>query len=180
MRLTKKAYAITAAVVISAGLGFGISGVADASSNTSAAFAFGSGNCANGIWSNYCGTQESNTGLYIAIGLGNRIVGTTDPQPWNAEWVWSADASASAANNDKYAIFAPGGITSNNVMAEVNHHIVLVNASGNADQKWVYDGTGWENVATGDVLESTVNGGPILAAKGPSSGNSETWNFVVP
>lgn len=180
MRLTKKAYAITAAVVISAGLGFGISGVADASSNTSADLGFGVGNCANGIWSGYCGTQESNTGLNIAVGLGNSIVGTTDPQSWNAEWVWSADGSASAANNDKYAIFAPGGIPSNKVMAEVNHHIVLVSASGNSDQKWVYDGTGWENVATGDVLKATVNGGPILAAEGPSSGNSETWTFVVP
>lgn len=180
MRLTKKAYAITAAVVISVGLGFGISGVADASSNVPADLGFGTSNCANGIWSNYCGTQESATSLYIAVGFGNSIIGTTDPQSWSAEWVWSADASSTAANNDKYAIFAPGGVASNKVMAEVNHRIVLVTASGDSNQKWVYDGTGWENVATGDVLKSTVNDGPILAAKGPSSGSSETWTFVVP
>ena len=60
----------------------------------------------------------------------------------------------SAANNDKYAEFAPGGVASNRVMAEVNRHVVLVPATGAPNQKWVFNGTGssWTNVATGDVL----------------------------
>jgi hypothetical protein len=180
MRLAKKAYVISAAVVISAGLGFGISGVANASSRIPIPSGGGASNCANGIYSNYCGTQESATDLYIAVGWGDRIIGRSYPQPWNAEFIWFADASSSAANNDKYAVFAPNGVASNKVMAEVNHHIILATASGASDQKWVFDGTGWQNVATGDVLQSTFNGGPILAVTGPSSGSSESWTFVIP
>jgi hypothetical protein len=137
-------------------------------------------NCATGIYAQYCGTQESGTSLYIAVGWGNRLIGTGNPQASNAEFFWFADASPTAANNDKYAEFAPNGIASNLVMAEVNHVIVLTQATGAANQKWVYDGTGWENVSTGDVLESTYNGGPIDAVAGPSSGSSETWTFVIP
>jgi hypothetical protein len=33
---------------------------------------------------------------------------------------------------------------------------------------------------TGDVLKSTYNGGPIVAASPPSAGASETWTFVTP
>jgi hypothetical protein len=66
-------------------------------------------------------------------------------------------------------------------MAEEHGRIVLARASGAADQKWVYDGsTGWTNVATGDVLRATYDGGAILAAHGPSSGPSETWTFRTP
>jgi len=181
MKLSKKAYAVMAAAVVSVGLAVGISGAAVASSRTPATFGgAGTSNCANGIYSEYCGTQESQTGLYIAVGWRGRIIGTSNPKPWNAEFFWFADASSSAANNDKYAVFAPYGVVSNKVMAEVNHHIVLATASGQPNQKWVYDGTGWQNVATGDVLQSTYNGGPILAVTGPSSGPSETWTFVIP
>jgi hypothetical protein len=180
VKLSKKAYVITAAVAVSAGLAFGISGVAHASTRTPSPGGGSASNCANGIYANYCGTQESGTGLYIAAGLGDSIVGVSNPQSWNAEFFWFSDASSSAANNDAYAVFAPDGIVSNKVMAEVNHHIVLATASGAPDQKWVYNLTGWTNVATGDVLESTYNGGPVLAVAGPSAGSSETWTFVVP
>jgi hypothetical protein len=180
MKLARKASVITAAVAVSAGLAFGISGVAHASSRTPAPGGGGSSNCLNGIYANYCGTQESGTDLYMAVGLGDRIIGVSNPQPGNAEFFWFSDASASAANNDAYAVFAPYGIVSNKVMAEVNGRIVLANASGASDQKWVFDGTGWENVATGNVLEATTNGGPVLAVTGPSSGASEAWTFVLP
>jgi hypothetical protein len=173
----KSIYAVSLAVVMSAGLAVGVAGIASAGGSPGG---YGTYNCANGIYSGYCGTQESATSLYIAIGWHNHVVGTENPQSWNAEFFWFADASASAANNDKYAEFAPNGVATNLVLAEVHHTIVLCEATGAANQKWVYDGTGWENVATSDVLESTTNGGPILAATGPSSGSSETWTFVTP
>jgi hypothetical protein len=176
----KRIYAVSASLVLSAGLAVGIAGVAGAGGTDG----HGAYNCANGIYAGYCGTQESGTGLYIAVGWGDdhpHLIGTENPHAWNAEFFWFADASASAANNDKYAVFAPNGIASNQVMAEVHGHIVLTQATGAANQKWVYDGTtGWANVATGDVLESTSNGGPIVAVAGPSSGSSETWTFVTP
>jgi len=40
--------------------------------------------------------------------------------------------------------------------------------------------TGWTNVGTGDVLKSTYNGGPIVAASTQSAIPSETWTFVTP
>jgi hypothetical protein len=174
----KRIYTVSVALAMSAGLAIGVAGAGGTSGP--APGGYGASNCANGIYAEYCGTQESGTSLYIALGSGGRLIGTENPQASNAEFFWFADASASAANNDKYAEFAPYGIASNRVMAEVNHCIVLTQATGAANQKWVYDGTGWENVATGDVLESTSNGGPIDAVTGPSSGSSETWTFVIP
>lgn len=180
MKFGKKTYAIIAAVVVSGGVAVGVSGSALASSHTPS-YPVGEGyNCANGIYAGYCGTQQSGTGLYIAVGWRDQIIGTYSERPGNAEFFWFADASSTAADNDKYAVFAPNGVVSNKVMADVNHHIVLATASGALDQRWVYDGTGWTNVGTGDVLKSTYNGGPILAVPGPSSGASETWTFVVP
>ncbi len=177
----KRICVVGVALVMSAGLGIGVAGAGGTSGP--APGGYGASNCANGIYAGYCGTQESGASLYIAVGWGRhgyQVIGTKNPQASNAEFFWFADASASAANNDKYAEFAPDGIASNLVMAEVNHVIVLTQATGAANQKWVYDGTGWENVATGDVLESTSNGGPIDAVTGPSSGSSETWTFVIP
>jgi hypothetical protein len=173
----KKIYAVSVALVMCVGLAIEVAG---AGATGGPPGGYGTFNCANGIYAEYCGTQESGTSLYIAVGWGGRLIGTENPQASNAEFFWFADASPSAANNDKYAEFAPNGIASNWVMAEVNHSIVLTQATGAPNQKWVYDGTGWENVATGDVLESTFNGGPIDAVAGPSSGPSETWTFVIP
>jgi hypothetical protein len=179
MKFSRKAAAVTAAATVAAGLAVGIAGAADASSGAPA-FGGGTGNCAHGLYAGYCGTQKSQTGLYIAADWQGRIIGTRAPQASNAEFFWFADGSSSAADNDKYAEFAPGGVASNKVMAEVRHQVVLAPASGAANQKWVYDGTGWTNVATGDVLKATSNGGPILAVNGPSAGPSETWTFVIP
>lgn len=158
-------------------------GAASASSHTpSFGGSGGAGNncSSSGVYANYCGTQKSGTGLYIAVGNGNQIIGTTHSRPGSDDFFWFADKSTSAANNDKYAEFAPNGVTSDEVIAEVNHHVVLARPTGQSNQKWVYDGTGWENVATNDVLEATTNGGPIKAVTGPSSGSSETWTFVTP
>jgi hypothetical protein len=181
----KKIYVVGVALAMSAGLATGVAGAGGNGGPPPGGYGpppggYGAANCANGIYAEYCGTQESATSLYIAVGWGNHLIGTVNPQASNAEFFWFADASPSAANNDKYAEFAPNGIASNLVMAEVNHVIVLTQATGAANQKWVYDGTGWENVATSDVLESTYNGGPIEAVTGPSSGTSETWTFVIP
>ncbi len=138
-------------------------------------------NCAHGIWAGYCGTQKSGTGLYIAINPWNgKVAGTKSPRADNAEFVWFKDSTSTTAQNYKYAVFAPHGVPTNQVLAEKWGHVVLAKASGASDQKWHYNGVGWTNVATGDVLKSTVNNGPILAAHGPSSGPSETWTFVTP
>jgi len=183
MKLSTKIAAVAAAAAASAGLAVGVAGAASASPAPGPGPHPGPGswNCAHGIYAGYCGTQKSNTGLYIAVGRHGQIVGTFRPEADNAEFVWFADASRFAANNDKYAEFAPGGVASNLVMAEDRHHrVALEPASGAPDQKWVYDGKGWKNVATGDVLRATFPGGPVLAVHGPSFGPSETWTFVTP
>lgn len=182
MKQGRMIVSLAAVAVTSAALAVGIAGVANASeSMLHSPGGSSTENCADGIYAGYCGTQVSGTDLYIAVGFGNQIIGTTSPRANNAEFFWFSDGSASAANNDKYAEFAPGGIASNKVIADVNHHIVLAKASGAADQKWYFNGTGWTNVGTGDVLESTYNGGPIVAASTQSTTNpSETWTFVVP
>ena len=130
------------------------------------------------------GTQKSNTSLYIAVGFGGQIIGTKNPLAENAEFFWFADAGSNHANNDKYAVFAPDGIASNKVMADINHHIVLATATGAPNQKWVVDGNVpgfWRNVGTNDVLKATFDGGPIVTASSESNSNpSELWTFVTP
>ena len=179
MRFGKQVWAVTATVVASAGLTVGVVGAASAGSYHPS-FGGSTYTCSNGIYAGYCGTQESATGLYIAVGWNRQVIGTRHPQANDAEFFWFADGSSSRANNDKYAEFAPNGVASNLVMTEEHHNIVLATASGTPDQKWVYDGTGWTNVGTGDVLKATYDGGPILAAHGSSAGLSETWTFVTP
>jgi hypothetical protein len=178
MKLTKKAAVVTAATVVSAGLAVGLAGSAGATGRAPAAP--GSFNCAHGIYAGYCGTQKSGTGLYIAADSHGRIIATRHPQPWNAEFFWFADGTSTSPTPPKYAEFAPGGVASNKVMSEVRHQVVLANANGAPNQKWSFDGTGWKNVQTGDVLLATSNGGPVLAVHGPSHGASETWTFVTP
>lgn len=181
MRFSKKFCSVAATVLAAGALTVGISGAASAVSQRPSHGGGGTYNCAHGIWAGYCGTQKSGTGLYIAISpWDSRVVGTRYPQADDAEFVWFADASPSAANNDKYAVFAPNGVPTNEVMADEHGHVVLARASGASDQKWVYVAPGWKNVATGDVLKSTTDNGPILAVHGPSSGSSETWTFVTP
>ncbi len=181
MKLSKKIAAAAAAAAASAGLAVGVAGAASASPAPSPHPGPSSWNCAHGIYAGYCGTQKSGTGLYIAVGRHDQVIGTRHPQPANAEFFWFADGTSAAANKPKYAEFAPGGVASNLVMAENSHHqVVLAPASGASNQKWVYDGTGWQNVATHDVLKATLDGFPVLAVPGSSSGPSETWTFVTP
>ena len=180
MRQGRKIFSLTAIAAASATLAIGIAGAASASeSMPHSAGGYGTENCADGIYAGYCGTQVSGTDLYIAVGFGGQVIGTTNPRADNAEFFWFSGGTASTSNDD-YAEFAPAGIASNKVMADVNHHIVLATASGAADQQWFYNGTGWTNTGTGDVLKSTYNGGPIVAASPPSAGASETWTFVTP
>jgi hypothetical protein len=62
--------------------------------------------------------------LYIAVGFGGQIIGTSHPLADDAEFFWFANGTNS--NNWKYAEFAPDGIASNKVMADVKHHIALL------------------------------------------------------
>jgi hypothetical protein len=67
-------------------------------------------------------------------------------------------------------------------MEDYDHHIILAPASGNADQKWVFNGNvpgWWTNVGTGDVLKATF-GGPITTVRSESNSSSELWTFVTP
>ncbi len=105
MRQGKKILALTVAALASAGLAVGTGGAASASYRAPV-FGGSTWNCANGIYAGYCGTQKSNSGLYIAVGFGGQIIGTSHPLAEDAEFFWFADGSGSAANNDKYAVFA--------------------------------------------------------------------------
>jgi hypothetical protein len=182
MRHARKILALTAAAATSAALAVGMAGASGAAVRTPQQPGGSTQNCRAGLYAGYCGTQKSGTGLYLAVGFGSQVIGTRSPRADNAEFFWLADGSPSAANNDKYAEFAPGGVASNRVMAEVNRHVVLVQATGAPNQKWVFNpaGSAWANVATGDVLKAGANGGPVLAVHGPVSGPSEAWSFVTP
>jgi hypothetical protein len=190
MKLSKKVTAIAATAAASAGLAIGIAGSASAAVSPNHPSPGNNFNCAHGIYAGYCGTQETISGLYIAAGRHGDIIGTRHPRPLTADFVWFADASPSAANNDKYAEFAPNGVASNLVMTEGRRgQVELEPASGAPNQKWVATqapGPGthffWKNVGTGDTLRATVDGGPVLAVHGPAAGPgpSTLWNFVTP
>jgi hypothetical protein len=178
VRFSKKVCSVSATVAASAALALGVAGAAGASTHGPSHGSGGTSNCAHGIYAGFCGTQKSNTGLYIAVtGRNDEVIGTTHPQADNAEFFWFAVGGGT----NKYAEFAPNGIASNLVMAEEHHNIVLETASGATSQQWFFDSKGWKNIATGDVLEATTDGGAIVSdSHGPSHGNSETWTFETP
>jgi hypothetical protein len=179
MKLSKKVVVFTAVAAASAGVAVSLAGSAGASTRTAAPGGPPFNNCADGIYANYCGTQESATNLYIGAGPREQVIGVRHPQPASTQFVWIADAGIHAANNDKFAVYAPGGIPTNLAITEDHGHVVLEPASGAPNQKWVYNANdGWSNVLTGDVLKTTMDGGPILAVHGPSSGPSETFHWV--
>jgi hypothetical protein len=145
--------------------------------------------CATGIYAGYCGTQvDSGTpALSISVDRFGQVVAASRPRPHSADWFWF---SFEGGAND-IAEFAPGGVASNLVMAQVGSRIVLQKGSGDTDQQWVfkcytgctsgpYAGT-WTNIASGDVIAATTNGGRLRAVSlSGTPGSNETWAFQTP
>jgi hypothetical protein len=49
------------------------------------------------------------------------------------------------------------------------------------NQKWNYNGYGWTDLKTGDVLKATTDGDPIIAVGTQSHTDPhELWTFVTP
>jgi hypothetical protein len=179
MKLSKKVVVFTAVAAASAGAAVSLAGSAGASVRTAAPGGPPSLNCAFGVYAGYCGTTESATNLLVGAGPHGQVIGVRHPQSQSTQFVWIADAGLHAANNDKFAVYAPNGVPTDLVIAEEHGHVVLEPASGAPNQKWVYNANdGWSNVQTSDVLKTTVDGGPILAVHGPSTGLSETFHWV--
>jgi hypothetical protein len=146
------------------------------------------GGCANGIYAGYCGTQvdTGTPALSLAAGqfgfTGRNIIATSHARGWSADFFWFAYQGGS----NKIAEYAPGGVASNQVMAETGHgRIVLQRATGAPNQQWiataVAGGFTWTNAATGDEIEANGNGAPVSAVSPPATpDSSQTWNFVTP
>jgi hypothetical protein len=148
--------------------------------------------CETGIYTGYCGTQvdQGSPALSIAVdvrGERTKVIATSDPRGGSADWFWFRYNGG--ANN--IAEFAPHGVASNFVMAQVGDDIVLQKATGELNQQWhftcdavcnfPYTGT-WTNLATGDIIASTSDGGPVIPVPAPSGTptTSERWTFVTP
>ena len=148
--------------------------------------------CETGIYTGYCGTQvdAGTPALSIAVnffgGPHGDVIATSDPFRKTADWFWFR---YNGGPND-IAEFAPGGVASNLVMAQVGAYIVLQKANGDLNQQWNFTCTAacpgsfpgtWTNVATGDIIKATSDGGPVIPVPAPVTPNAaETWNFVTP
>ena len=180
LKRTGLAVAAGAAIVVTAA---GIAGAAAARPSDSV------DECATGIYAGYCGTQvdSGSPALSITVGRWGRIVATSHPRRGAADWFWFRYEGG--ANN--IAEFAPNGVTSNLVMAQVGSRIELQRANGDTGQQWLftcysgctsgpYVGT-WTNIASGDIIAATTDGGELQAVSLTGSpASNETWVFQTP
>jgi hypothetical protein len=149
--------------------------------------------CETGIYTGYCGTQvdAGSPALSIAVDWsGSRhanVIATSDPRGGSADWFWFRYNGGP----NSIAEYAPHGVASNLVMAQVGDDIVLQRANGNLNQQWLftcdtvcsppYTGT-WTNLATGDIIEATSDGGPVIPVPVPTGTptTADRWTFVTP
>jgi nitrate/nitrite transporter NarK len=145
--------------------------------------------CATGIYAGYCGTQvdSGSPPLSIAVSRSGDVIATSSPADGSANWFWFLFEGQTY----DIAEFAPNGVASNEVMAQVASRIVLQRADGDKNQQWLftcysgctsgpYVGT-WTNYATGEIISATTNGGPVVPVTlsgAPTS--AETWVFQTP
>jgi hypothetical protein len=193
MRISRKFCAVTGAAVAAAALTVSGAGAASASSHLPPPFGGSGGgggwggpgggvdNCTgSGIYSGYCGTQKSGTGLYITVSRNGQIVGAQNPRGGSDEFLWFADAgSTKVSGGDYYLEYAPRGAASGKVLAVAHGHVVLAPASGAADQKWTTGSSLLKNVGSGDVLQAGNNNQPLQAVTpGATIPASEKWTYA--
>ncbi len=192
MRISMKFGAVTGAAVAAVALTVSGAGAASASSHMPPPFGGSGGgggwggpgggvdNCSGaGIYTGYCGTQRSGTGLYITVSRNGQIIGAQNPQGGSDEFLWFADGSSSAANGDHYLEYAPRGAASGKVLAVEHGRVVLAPATGAADQKWTTASNGLKNVGANEVLKANGNNTPIQAVTGTTPyPSSETWTYA--
>jgi hypothetical protein len=178
--MRKRAALMSAAVgVVAAAAGTGLADATVAAPQVST-------KCATGVYAGYCGTQVNSgvPALSIAVsGLG-KVIATSHVHGAKGDWFWFAYNGGST----KIAEYAPNGVASNLVMAQVGNHIVLQRATGAANQQWtftcaascgpIYTGT-WTNLSSGDVISANGDGGRVVPESPSATPTSdENWTFT--
>jgi hypothetical protein len=143
---------------------------------------YGGDACATGITSEYCGAQVNAWNAAITVGRGRQYYSGLG-QALFASQYFSGDPSQQffwlqyQGGSDDVAIYAPGGVVSNEIIAQVGNRIELVNAptTVTANDLWSFNSGDWDNVASGDAIG--VSHGLIVPVTGPTSNN---WTFVTP
>jgi hypothetical protein len=165
--------AIAAAVVALSGT---------AASASVAHVSYGGDACATGITSEYCGAQVNAWDAAITVGYGYGY-GYGHGQPLFARQYVDGNPSQQffwlqyQGGSDDVAVYAPGGVVSNEIMAQVGNRIELVNAPTTVTDNdlWSFNDGDWDNVASGDAIG--VWHGLLVPVTGPTSNN---WTFFTP
>jgi hypothetical protein len=138
--------------------------------------------CATGVYTGYCGVQTNGNGRSLKVvadqdAPGARLRGLPDTRPDRGfDFYWFAYDGGGA----KIAEYAPRGIASGLCMTETQdtREVILWQCTGALDQQWTFNGYGWANGLSGDVL--TVGGAPSHLVGGVTPGvatKAETWTF---
>jgi hypothetical protein len=145
-----------------------------------------SGNCANGIYAGYDGTQQNENGQSIVV-RGSQVLAASSHAGASACFFWFAYNGGPT----KIAEYAPGGIASNLVLAPVLHgknagDVTLQKADGSLYDQWVFapgpdygtDGSGsWTNAGLSAALTVGSHGQLEVTSGGTISGAS-AWTWV--
>ena len=186
MKVIRRLAILAAAGAAMATLGTGVASASALTPATSAApqNLFNT-NCADGIYSGYCGTQVSENGVSLTAS-GSSILGLDNPSDGsgNADFFWFRYQGGASS----IAEFAPEGVASNKVMADQNGHLRLETATGLPAEQWTpcyhsHGGGGftWTNVQTGRILQENGAGSYVTVVTAPiHPDSSELFNFVTP
>jgi hypothetical protein len=155
-----------------------IGGGAVAASAATSHDGYGGDACATGILSEYCGAQvnSANQAITVGGGYGQQLFARSyrDGDP-SQQFFWQA---YQGNNSQKLAIFAPRGVVTNEIIAQVGGRILLVPAPVQVTNNdlWTFTSGDWVNDASGDAIGVGPN--CLLVPVAPPTTNN--WVFETP
>jgi hypothetical protein len=147
--------------------------------------------CHAGVYAGYCGIQTNGNGRSLKVvddstKPGTLIRGLPDNRPDRGfDFYWFAYQGGTA----KIAEYAPRGVASDECMTEIPHAVIpqtlrpryltLEPCTGNLDQQWTFNGYGWANGQTGDVITIAQDAAHLAIGQAPQAvpTKAETWSF---
>jgi hypothetical protein len=144
--------------------------------------------CTSGAFAGYCGTQQNLSALPIAFDVkGQHKVANTPIIGWKEN---AGDPAtdfftyAYDGGSTKVFLYAPDGVPTDLCISQpaANAGLILRNCNGSAWQQFTATAAGsgytWTNLATGQIVTSTVQGGQLSGENTTATPSlAQEWTF---
>lgn len=133
-------------------------------------------NCLTGPEAGFCGHQTAPDGLTLAVGANLKIVSQLFLTP-NTQMIW---ANNGLPGNAKTAEWAPDGVPQGLCMTQITGGASMTACTpGDLAQEWIFNGTGWANAGTGDVIQDHhYVQGPVSVVSGAFGNPGTPYTFI--